>query len=77
MPNIDLMLSMPLKSIDDVWKFCGKKVSVDKQKLIADMKYDGERTLIIYRRGIGVELMSRRKKWQTEIYKSLHASVCQ
>jgi ATP-dependent DNA ligase len=45
---IEPMLAKPLKSVEDVFEFCGKK---EQKYLIADVKYDGERTLICYERG--------------------------
>lgn len=65
--SFELMLSKPLKTLSDVEEFCAKKTS----NILADLKYDGERTLLIYEKGAGIELISRRNKPQTDIYKKL------
>lgn len=41
------MLCKPLKTLADVEDFCEKKNS----NILADLKYDGERTLIVYTKG--------------------------
>lgn len=40
-----------------------------------DVKYDGERTLISYRRGEGLEMISRNGKPQDAVYRHLHRAI--
>ncbi len=41
------MLAKPLRDVEQFEKFCAKK----EGKIVADVKYDGERTLITFEKG--------------------------
>jgi ATP-dependent DNA ligase len=67
------MLAGPLLSEANLDKFCLKK----KCPLLLDVKYDGERTLISYRKGEEMEMISRNGKSQDDFYHKLHQIVAQ
>ena len=61
------MLAGPILNEANLDKFCIKKPS----PLVADIKYDGERTMISYKKGESLVMISRNGKGQDDSYSKL------
>jgi ATP-dependent DNA ligase len=65
------MLAGAISREAELEKFCLKKES----SIMLDVKYDGERTLISFKRGRELEMVSRNGKDQSAVYRFIRQQI--